>query len=453
MRRLTFLSLAVVLSVALRASVVDPKPGVDWPSFRGIRGAGIADGFRTPSTWNVPNKQGLRWQTEIPGLGHSSPIVWGDRVCLTTAISGSADAGIKIGLYGEITSVVDNTSHTWQLICADKRTGRIVVHETMHTGVPTIKRHLKSTHANSTLATDGTAIVAMLGSEGLYAYEMNGKLRWKKDLGVLDSGFYMVPTAQWEFASSPVIHDGVVIIQADVQKDSFIAAFDLKTGTELWRTSRADVPTFSTPTIHVVNGRPQVLVNGWRHTGAYDFKTGKEIWRLNGGGDIPVPVPVVGEGLVYITNAHGAIAPVYAIRENATGDISLGSGATTSEHVAWSALRDGAYMISPVLYDGLLYVSKNNGVINVFEAKTGERVYQQRLGNGTTGFTASLIAADGKIYATSEEGDVYVVKAGRTFELLGTNPLGDVGMATPAVSEGVLYFRTQKFLMAIGGAQ
>jgi outer membrane protein assembly factor BamB len=452
--RLRSLVSATALGVALATVSVrpaaDPRPGIDWPSFRGIRGAGVADGFETPVTWNVPEGKGLRWKTPIEGLGHSSPVVWGNRVCVTTSISGVQNAGLKIGLYGNIDSVPDDTVHTWKLVCVDKTSGKVAFDRTMHTGVPKIKRHMKATHANSTLATDGTHIVAMLGSEGLYAYDMAGRQLWKKDLGVLDSGFFMVPAAQWEFGSSPVIHDGAVIILADVQKDSFLAAFDVKTGRELWRTPRQDVPTWSTPTIHEVGGRTQVLVNGWKHTGAYDFLTGKEIWRLNGGGDIPVPTPVVGHGLVFITNAHGPGAPVYAIRETATGDISLPAGQTTNEHVAWSVPRDGAYMISPLLYQGLLYVSKNNGVFNVFEAETGARVYQQRLGTGTTGFTASLVAADGKIYFTSEEGDVFVVRAGRTFELLAQNPLGEIGMATPAISEGRIYFRTDRSLIAVG---
>jgi outer membrane protein assembly factor BamB len=452
MRRL--LAAAWVCSAGLTlagAMVVDPKPGVDWPSFRGIRGAGVAEGFGLPVSWDVPNSKGLRWKAPIPGLGHSSPIVWGGRVCVTTAISGAPDAGVKIGLYGEITSVVDNTVHTWKLLCADKMSGRVAVDRIIHQGVPIVKRHTKSTHANSTLATDGTALVAMLGSEGLFAFEMDGTLRWRKEFGLLDSGYYVVPAAQWAFASSPIIHEGVVILQADVQKDSFVAAFDLKTGKELWRTSRSDVPTFSTPTIHVVNGRTQVIVNGWRHAGAYDFRTGEEIWKLNAAGDIPVPVPVVGNGFVYITNAHlTSQPPVYAIREAATGDVSLKPGEASNAHVAWNAAGAGAYMVSPVLYGDVLYVAKNNGVLTAIDPKTGERLYQERLGNGTTGFTASLVAGDGKIYVTSEEGDVHVLKAGRTFERLATNPLGDVGMATPAISEGVLYFRTQRFLMAVG---
>ena len=240
------------------------------------------------------------------------------------------------------------------------------------------------------------------------------------------------------------------MIQADVQKDSFLAAFDIKDGRELWRTPRQDVPTWSTPTIHKVGNQTQILVNGWRHTGAYDFKTGREIWKINGGGDIPVPTPVAGLGFVYMTSAHGQLSPVYAIRETATGDISLAANETSNAHIAWSVPRGGAYMATPLLYRDLLYVVGWNGVLLAFDPRTGERLYQERVGGGTTAFTASPVAADGKIYITSEEGDVFVVKAGRTFQLLATNPLGEIGMASPAISEGVIYFRAGKSIMAIG---
>lgn len=431
-------------------AAADARPGVDWPSFRGINGAGVAETGPAPTTWDVPKGDGVAWSTPIEGLGHSSPVIWGNQLCVTTAKSDQGNDSMRLGLYGDIASVTDNTEHVWRLICLDKRDGTVMFNKVIHTGVPIIKRHTKATHANSTLATDGSYLVAMLGSEGMFAFDMQGTLKWKKDFGVLDSGFFMAPTAQWGFASSPVIHQGKVILQADVQKDSFVAALDVATGKELWRTARADVPTWSTPTIHRVGTRTQVIVNGWRHMGAYDFETGAEIWRLkSAGGDIPVPRPVIGNGLVYITSAHGPGAPVFAIKDTATGDITLPASDTTSAHIAWSYPRDGAYMISPVLYQGLLYVSKNNGVFTVFDAATGERIYQQRLGDGTTGFTASLVAADGKIYFSSEDGDVYVVKAGRTFELLAKNPLGDYAMATPAISEGRLYFRTGKSIVAI----
>jgi outer membrane protein assembly factor BamB len=452
MKNLTSATLLAVAAVTfVTASAPDPRVGIDWPSFRGINGAGVADSAPTPTTWDVPKGSGVAWTTPLDGLGHSSPVIWGNQLCVTTAKSDTGNASMRLGLYGDIASVTDNTEHTWRLVCVDKRDGTPMFDTVIHKGVPIIKRHTKATHANSTLATDGTFIVAMLGSEGLFAFDMKGALKWKKDFGVLDSGFFMAPTAQWGFASSPVIHQGKVIIQADVQKNSFVGAFDLATGKELWRTARQDVPTWSTPAIHTVGGKTQIIVNGWRHTGAYDFETGAEIWKLKSvGGDIPVPVPVVGGGMVYLTSAHGAGgAPVYAIKETATGDISLAAEETTNAHIAWSYPRDGAYMMSPVLYQGLLYVSRNNGVFNVFDATTGERIYQQRLGDGTTGFTASLVAADGKIYFSSEDGDVFVVKAGRTFELLAKNPLGDYAMATPAISEGRLYFRTGKSIVAI----
>jgi outer membrane protein assembly factor BamB len=298
------------------------------------------------------------------------------------------------------------------------------------------------------VATDGTRIIVMLGSEGLYAFDMNGKQLWKQDFGVLDAGFYMVPAAQWEFSSSPVLHDGVVIVLADVQKGSFIAAHDAKTGKQLWRTARTDVPTFGSPTIHQVGGRAMVLVNGWRHTGAYDFKTGEEIWKLNGGGDIPTPTPIAAHGLVYITNAHGKSSPVFAIKETAKGDISLQGDATTNEGVAWTAQQSGSYMSTPVVYGDVLYVTRWQGILHAFDARTGERLYQQRLGDGGA-FTASTIAGDGKLYMANEDGDVFVIKAGRTFEQLAKNTLGESLFATPAISEGVVYFRTSRSLIAV----
>jgi len=445
--RPTLLCLLCVTAFTMGASARQTQ---NWPSFRGVRGAGVADGQPTPSAWDVPKGTGLRWKTPLSGLGHSSPIIWGNQLCVTTAKSGKGDHSMRLGLYGDIASVTDDTVHTWLLTCMDASNGKVLFETKMHEGVPKIKRHTKSTHANSTLATDGTHIVAMLGSEGLFAFDMKGKQLWKVDLGVLDSGYFVVPAAQWEFGSSPIIHEGKIIIQADVQKGSFLGAFDVKTGKELWRTPRTDVPTWSTPTIHVVGGKTQILVNGWRHMGAYDFTTGEEIWKLKSvGGDIPVPTPIVGNGLVYLTTAHGPGQPVFAIRETAKGDITLAPETTTNAHIAWSYARDGAYMISPVLYQGLLYVSKNNGTFSVFDAVTGERAYQQRLGDGTTGFTASLVAADGKVYFTSEDGDVYVVKAGRTYELLSKSPLGDYAMATPAISNGTLYFRTGAAVIAV----
>jgi outer membrane protein assembly factor BamB len=449
------LAFAVMSSFAVAAAMHAQAPsgaraGIDWPGFRGIEARGVDDTAAPPLRWNVPEAERVRWRVSVAGLGHSSPVVWGNQVCTTTAVSGTPDPQLKVGLYGDIESVRDTTTHRWMVMCFDKRTGALAWERTATSGVPVVKRHPKSTHASSTLATDGRHLVAFFGSEGLYAYDLAGALIWKKDFGTLDSGFFMAPEAQWGFASSPIIRDGRLIIQVDVQRGSFVAAFDVRTGRELWRTPRTDVPTWSTPAVASMNGRDQVIVNGWKHIGGYDLETGAEVWRLTGGGDIPVPTPIAGHELVFITNAHGKMSPIYAIRPTASGDISLKDGETSNAHIAWSYGRDGAYMQTPILYGDILYVCRDNGVVSAFDARTGRRHYQARLGSGTTGFSASAVAAAGRLYFTSEDGDVYVVKAGPTFELLATNPLGEVAMATPAISENALIFRTRNHLLAIG---
>jgi len=451
MHRVVLSATAVMFAgVVVTGAPAAPRPGVDWPQFRGIAASGIAEGFSLPTTWNAATGANIVWKTPIPGLGLSSPIVWGDEVFLSTSISGKSDANLKVGLYGDIASVQDDTSHEWRVYALDKKTGAIKWQQTAYTGVPKIKRHTKSTHASSTLATDGERVIAFFGSEGLYAFDMKGKLLWKKDLGVLDAGFYMVPAAQWETGSSPILHDGMVILQADVQKDSFLAMFDAKDGREVWRVARTDVPTWSTPTIHTVNGQTQILVNGMRHVGAYDFKTGKEIWTLSGGGDIPVPTPVVSDGLVYITNAHGPQSPVYAIKETASGDISLKADATSNDHIVWTAPRSGGYMCTPLVYRGLVYIVRYNGVLNVFDAKSGEKKYEARLAGATSAFTASPVANDGRVYIASEDGQVFVLAAGPEYKVIAMNEMSTPVLATPAISEGRLLLRTQGEIMAIG---
>ena len=439
-------------ALVLLATAAGNRASTDtnWPSFRGANAAGVADGYPLPVEWDVPAGKNVRWTTPVPGLGHSSPVIWGERLYITSAISSAENPELKVGLYGDIASVKDASPHRWVIYALDVKTGKVVWEKTVHTGVPKVKRHPKATHANTTLATDGRHLAAFFGSEGLHCFDLDGKLLWTKDLGVLDSAFFAVPDAQWEFASSPVIYRDRVLVQCDVLKGSFLAAFDLASGRELWRTAREDVPTWGTPTVHVRGGRAQMLVNGFKHAGAYDVETGKEIWRLQGGGDIPAPTPVVAHDLVFLTSAHGPMAPVYAIRADAIGDVSLKPGETSNTFVAWSYPRDGAYMATPVAYGDHLYICRLNGVLHCYNARSGERLYQTRLGGGTTGFSASPVAGDGKVYFASEDGDVYVVKAGPAFELLAKNPMGDVCMASPAIAAGVMYFRTRSHVVAIG---
>ena len=227
----------------------------DWPQYRGPGGRGIDDSQALPTHWNVETGENIRWQTPLPGLAHASPIVWGDRVYVATAVkAGKAD--LKVGLYGDITPLEEKEVHQWRLLAMDKETGKIVWNTLGHEGVPRAVRHPKASPCNSTPATDGKRIVAFFGSEGLFCFDMAGKLVWQKDLGPMDSGFYLVPSAQWGFGSSPVIADGKVIVLCDVLTNSFLAAFELADGKELWRTARKDVPTWGTPTV-VETARPE----------------------------------------------------------------------------------------------------------------------------------------------------------------------------------------------------
>ncbi len=438
---------ALNLVVALAAIGAEPE-GVNWPSFRGPHASGVAEGFKTPQRWSVPKGQNIRWKVPVAGLGHSGPIVWKDRIFLTTAVQAKGQAELKPGLYGDIAPVEADTINRWLVYCFDRTTGKLLWERTAHEDVPRTKRHPKSSHANPTPATDGQHVVAFFGSEGLYCYDLSGNLLWKKDMGLLDAAFYRSPAAQWGFASSPVIHDGLVIVQCDVMKNSFLAALDITDATEVWRTPRDDVPTWATPTIDARADRTQVIVNGYKHIGGYDVRTGKPLWRLSGGGDIPVPTPVVKHGLIYITSAHGRQSPIYAVRVDATGDITLAGTETTNEHIAWSHRRRGNYMQTPIVYGKHVYLCSDSGVMSCLDAGTGRYLYRHRLGVGA-GFTASPVAADGKIYLTAESGEVVVVAAGPKYEVIAVNDLGETCLATPAISQGELFFRTRHHLVAV----
>lgn len=425
-----------------------------WPQYRGPAASGVAEGHPLPEGFELETGDSVLFKVPVPGLAHSSPIIWGDRLFLTTAErideQGAPVAGAeqKVGLYGDINPVEDEGPHRFSVRCLDKHTGAELWSRVVFEGVPEFPRHPKGSFAASTPATDGERVVAFFGSEGLHAFTLEGDPLWSKNLGKFDAGFYMVPSAQWGVAGSPILFEGSLFLQCDVLDDSYLLALDATNGEERWRTSRDDVPTWSTPAVHAGDGRRQVIVNGYRHIGGYDFDTGEELWILEGGGDIPVPTPILAHDLIYITNAHGGPAPVYAIKTSATGDLT-DELSGDFEHVAWFSENDGAYMATPLVYDGLLYVVRHNAVLVVFDAITGERLYRERLGAGGA-TTASPVAADGKLYVSSEDGEVFVVKTGPEFELLATNTVPEPIFASPALVEGKLIVRTSARIMSIG---
>jgi len=444
--KMQMLSLIIVLCLMISNTYATQN----WPSFRGPSASGIMDGYRTPTEWDEGQSQNILWKVQIPGLAHSCPVVWRDRIFVTTSVQDKGESSLKVGMYGDVQSVNEKDIFNWHVYCIDKKSGKILWDRQSYRGEPKVKRHPKSSHANSTPCTNGNYVVAFFGSEGMYCYDMEGNLIWEKDLGILDWGYYRSPSAQWGGGGSPVIYKQMVIVQCDVQKNSFIAAFSLRDGTLLWKTPRSDVPTWSTPTIYGEKENSQIIVNGYRHIGGYDIETGKQIWNMKGGGDIPVPTPVVADNLVYITSAHGRMSPIYAVRLSATGGISLNEEEAHNEHVAWSYSKGGNYIPTPIVYNGFLYCGSDRGILSCFEPKTGKLQYRDRLGPEGAAFSASPVAADGKIYFTAEKGEVYVVQAGPEFKLLGINKMNETCMATPSISQGVLFIRTRNHLVAVG---
>jgi outer membrane protein assembly factor BamB len=277
---------------------------------------------------------------------------------------------------------------------------------------------------------------------------MKGELQWKKDFGVLRAVFFMVESAEWEFASSPLIHDNVVIIQCDVQENSFLAAYDLATGKELWKKQRDEYPGWCTPNIYFDGDKTRIAVNGFKHRGGYDFKTGDEIWKMSGGGDIQIPTPIVGDDLIYFNSAHGKISPVMAIHKNAKGDITLAKKETSNESVKWFQPRGGSYMGTMLVYGDYLYNAAWNGKLTCYNATTGEQIYSEKVGNGNS-YTSSPVAADGIIYIADNDGKVYSVKAGPVFQLLSENNLNEAVMSTPAIADNYLFFKTVGHLVAV----
>jgi FOG: WD40-like repeat len=420
----------------------------DWPQFRGPAASGVGDGAKPPVHWDATKNTNIAWTTEIPGLSVSSPVVWGDRIFVTTALSSDSKQSLRIGLFGDTDPVIDNSPHQWKVLALDKKSGKILWVETAHQGVPKTKRHPKSSQASPSPATDGKVVVAYFGSEGLFAYSVDGKLLWKKDLGLQNAGWFFDPDSEWGAASSPVIHKNTVIVQCDRQKDSFIAAYDLKDGKQLWRTPRAEIPGWGTPTLVQAKDHVEVVTNGTKAIRGYDADTGKELWTLGPNSEVTCTTPVSAHGLIFVTAGYPPVQPIYAIKVGSSGDLTLKDGKTKSDAIAWSQQRGGVYLPSPLAYGDHLYTVNNNGILTVYDAKTGNRIYQQRVGEGGS-FTASPIAAAGKLYITSEDGDVYVIKAGPQYELIAKNPFGEPILATPALAGDLLLVRGAKHLFAV----
>lgn len=445
LKRLTPYGFSLFLSVCLQAS----DPSQNWPMFRGQGATGITEGYPLPTHWNADPEQGdiegVLWRSEVPGLGHSSPTIWGDRIFLCTAVSDN-EAELMLGRGGRPTAADDERTHSWLVLCYDKKTGKELWRKTAWKGTPRATRHVKATQANTSVAVDGENVVAFFGSEGLHCFDLNGNLKWSKDLGVINISKYSIG---WGYASSPAIHKDHIVLTCDDPANPFLVALQLSDGEELWRVPRKEISerSWGTPLIHEDGDTTQVVINGWPWVISYDLFTGEELWKIHDGGDNPIPTPFIANDWIYVVSAHGGKAPVYVVKPEARGDITPSKSGPTTPDMVWSTLKGGSYMSTPVVYGDYIYLG-NYSTIRCLNAKTGEEVFVEKLPPKAS-IIASLVASDGKIYCASEGGSVHVLEAGPEFNLLASNPMGEPSFATPAISEGALYFRTTKSLIAI----
>ncbi|MFO1515174.1 MAG: PQQ-binding-like beta-propeller repeat protein [Verrucomicrobiota bacterium] len=445
--RLVSLTCLLLLPTLL---VTQSSAAENWPQFRGPQASGVSTGT-APTKWNAVSGENILWQTPLPGLGHASPIVWGDKIYIATAVRPGAKSELKIGLYGSGDSYSEKEKHQWRLLCLDKATGKVLWDKLELEAVPRVERHTMATHCNSTPATDGKRVVAMFGSEGVFCYDMNGGKIWSKDLGKLRAAPMDAPELQWGFASSPVLYDDKVVVQVDTATEQFLTVFDATDGRELWRRPRKDSGTWCTPLVAKASGRTQVIANGWKEIGGYDFMSGEPFWWLSEGGDVPVASPIAAGDSVILTSGHGKVRPMRRVLLNATGDIKPSDISLTNRAVVWVHPRKGNYLQTPIVVGDKVWGCSNDGIVTCFDFVSGTINYEERIGGGGQGFTSSPVSAGGNLYFTGEQGDVFVIPVSEKFSVVATNKLGGICLATPAISDGTMFYRTTENLIAVGG--
>jgi outer membrane protein assembly factor BamB len=424
--RALLVAIASLAAISMPAARQAPPPAADgvrmvadegegakyWPRWRGPSGQGLGSGNGYPDTWSPT--QNVVWKTPVPGSGNSSPIVWGDRIFLTTAY----DNGRRLSVVAFNRA---NGQRLWEAFAPEGKAG--------------YGNHYKNGYASATPATDGQRVYASFGARGLLAVDLAGKVVWHHDLGRMD--------AYHGTAGSPLLYKDRLILYQDQFNDSFIAAFDTRTGRELWRTRRDAQVGWGTPIAVRVGDHDEIIVNSQWTVRAYNPETGAELWNCRGTTDEVIPTPVVGYGMVFCSS--GRAGPTIAIRPGGKGDV-------TKTHVAWTSPRGSPFVPSPILYGEHLYmVNDMASIVTCLDAMTGKVLWQSRLGVAQReGFSASPVAVDGKVFFTNDEGETFVLKAGPTFELLRVNKLDEGTLATPALVGGRWYIRTDRNLWAIG---
>ncbi len=421
----------------------------NWPQFRGPDGtAVVADDPGLPEAWSATDN--VSWRTPIPGLGWSSPIVWGDRVFVTTVVADEDYEGPSPGLYlpaGGADTPPDPPpgTHHWLLLCLDLGSGALLWQRTAHSGPMTATIHPKNSFASATPVTDGERVYALFGNLGLFAYDLDGRLVWSRDIE------YHPDQWGWGAGSSPALLGDQLLVMHDNDEASYLASFDAATGEQNWRSPRDEVSAWSTPFVWRNDLRTEIVTVARTRVRSYD-PAGNLLWWFSGDmTSATVPTPVPGDGIIYVSSGHVGHdhRPVYAVLPGAVGDITLRPRQRANEYIRWYDPRGASYNPSPLLYRGIYYTLLDRGFLTAHDARTGRSIYDRvRIEPGAT-FTASPWAYNGKIFALSEDGDTYVIAAGPDYELLGKNVIGEMTLASPAVAGRTLLLRTAAHLYAI----
>jgi outer membrane protein assembly factor BamB len=417
----------------------------NWPQFRGADSMGVSERSDLADHWSPTDN--VEWKTDIAGRGWSSPIVWGDRIFVTTVVNLGEDEAPKKGLYfgGERTKP-PTADHEWRVLCLDLKTGKVIWNELAHRGVPATTIHIKNSYASETPVTDGERVYAYFGNQGVYCYTLDGKQVWKKEIEPHKMRY------GWGTAASPVIHQDRLYIVNDNDEDSYLLALNAATGDENFRVARDEKSNWATPYIWKNRQRTELVTPGTKRNRSYDLE-GRLLWELGGMSSITIALPYAYDDLLYISSGYvlDKVKPVYAIRPGASGDITLADETTSNDYVAWCNKTAGPYNPTSLLYHGILYVLYDQGFFAAYDPKTGEEIYKkQRIPDGKA-FTSSPWGYGDRVFCLNEDGVTFVMKTGKDFEILHTNTLADddMSMATPATVGNRLLLRTAARLYSI----
>ena len=414
----------------------------NWPAFRGADSMNqAADDPRLPEIWSTT--ENVAWKTPIPGLAWSSPVVWGDRVFVTTVVSEGEIEEPQKGLYfGGNRPEPPTDVHHFKVIALDAATGKVVWDKTVLSEKPSFPKHLKNTYASETPATDGQRVYAYFGNVGVFALDFAGNVVWQRRTEVTRTRY------GWGTAASPIVFGDLVFVVNDNEDSSYLAALDTRTGKEKWRVVREPGTNWVTPFVWENPLRTEVVTAGTRRVRSYDL-SGKPLWEFGGMSSIAIPMPFAAHGLLYVSSGYigDQKRPVFAIKPGASGDISLAEGVQSNEWIVWFLPQAGAYNPTPLVYGDHLYTLLDRGFFTMHEAQPGAEVYaKQRIERGASAFTASPWAYNGKIFVLSEDGDTFVIDPGREFKVIAKNSLDEMCMATPAIADGGLFIRTRNHL-------